>query len=142
MKKTLLIALLLAFATGTAFAQNQNGPGQSGGKNGPGAGAGNDTRIERMTEQLGLDELQVTQITAIIEASDALRAEEQEAFRQIMSEIRDNTRAEILLVLTPEQLILHEELQQKREEFRRALEDVRAYGGFGAGRGKGDCSNQ
>ena len=141
MKKTLLIALLLAFATGTAFAQNQNGPGQSGGKNGPGAGTGNDTRIERMTEQLGLDELQVTQITAIIEASDALRAEEQEAFRQIMGEIRDNTKAEILLVLTPEQLILHEELQQKREEFRRALEDVRAYGGFGAGRGKGDCSN-
>lgn len=142
MKKTLLIALLLAFATGTAFAQNQNGPGQSGGKNGPGAGAGNDTRIERMTEQLGLDEGQVTQITAIIEASNALRAEEQEAFRQIMSEIRDNTKAEILLVLTPEQLILHEELQQKREEFRRALEDVRAYGGFGGSRGKGDCSNQ
>jgi Spy/CpxP family protein refolding chaperone len=141
MKKTLLFALLLAFATGTAFAQNQNGPGQSGGKNGPGAGAGNDTRIERMTEQLGLDEVQVTQITAIIEASDALRAEEREAFRQIMSEIRDNTKAEILLVLTPEQLILHEELQQKREEFRRALEDVRAYGGFGASRGKGDCSN-
>ncbi len=142
MKKTLLIALLLAFATGTAFAQNQNGPGQSGGKNGPGAGAGNDTRIERMTEQLGLDELQVTQITAIIEASNALRAEEQEAFRQIMGEIRDNTKAEILLVLTPEQLILHEELQQKREEFRRALEDIRAYRGFGEGRGKGDCSNQ
>jgi Spy/CpxP family protein refolding chaperone len=142
MKKTLLIALLLAFATGTVFAQNQNGPGQPGGKNGPGAGAGPDTRIERMTEQLGLDEAQVTQITAILEASEALRAEEQETFRQVMGEIRDNTKAEILLVLTPEQIALHEELQQKREEFRRAFEDFQASRGYGAGRGKGDCSNQ
>ncbi|MBT8069877.1 MAG: hypothetical protein KJO80_05545 [Gammaproteobacteria bacterium] len=141
MKKALLITLLLAFAAGTAFAQNQNGPG---GKNGPGAGpgAGTDTRIERMTEQLGLDEVQVTQITAILEASAALRAEEQEQFRQIMSDIRDNTKTEILSVLTAEQLALHAELEQKREEFRRALEDVRAHRGFGEGRGKGDCSQQ
>jgi Spy/CpxP family protein refolding chaperone len=142
MKKTLLITLLLAFATGTTFAQNQNGNGQSGGKNGPGAGAGNDTRIERMTEQLGLDDAQVVQMMAIFEASQALRAEEQEKFRQIMSDIRDDTNAEILSVLTPEQAALHAELQQKREEFRRALQDARAYRGFGEGRSKGDCINQ
>jgi Spy/CpxP family protein refolding chaperone len=146
MKKTLLIALLLAFAAGTAIAQNNNGFGQGDGGNGRNAGngeyAGGNQRVERMTEQLGLDETQQAQVTAIFETSQALHAEEQERCGQMNREIRDNANAEILLLLTPEQAAMHEELQQQRTEFRRALEDARGEGGYGrGGRGTRDCGN-
>jgi Spy/CpxP family protein refolding chaperone len=146
MKKALLISLLLAFAAGTAIAQNNNGFGQGdrgNGRNGSnGEYAGGNQRVERMTEQLGLDEAQQAQITAIFENSQALHAEEQERFRQMSEEFRDNANAEILLLLTPEQAAMHTELQQQRAEFRRALEDARGEGGYGrGGHGTGECGN-
>lgn len=146
MKKTLLIALLLAFAAGTALAQNNNGFGPGdGGKGGNGEYAGGNQRIERMTEHLGLDEAQQAQIMVIVEASQALHDEEQERFCEVAREIRDNANAEILLVLTSEQAAVHAELQQERAEFRRALEDARGEGGYGrggrGGRGPGECGN-
>jgi len=150
MKKALLISFLLAFAAGTAIAQNNNGFGQgNGGKNGGNRGnseyAGGNQRVERMTEQLGLDEAQQAQIMVIVEASQALHIEEQERFREVARIIHDNANAEILLVLTPEQAAMHAELQQKRAEFRRALEDARGEGGYGRGsrdgRGTGECGN-
>ncbi len=149
MKKALLIALLLAFAAGTAIAQNNNGFGQGAGGNGGNVGnggnggnAGGNGRVERMTEQLGLDEGQAAQIMAIVEASQSLHDEEQERFRQMSREFRDNANAEILLLLTPEQAAMHEELQQQRAEFRRALEDACGEGGYGrGGRGTRDCGN-
>jgi Spy/CpxP family protein refolding chaperone len=143
MKKALLIALLLAFAAGTAIAQNNKGFGQGDGGNGRNGGngeyAGGNQRVERMTEQLGLDEAQQAQITAIFETSQALHAEEQERSRQMSREIRDSANAEIVLLLTPEQAAMHEELQQQRAEFKRALDDARGEGGYG--RGTRDCGN-
>ena len=146
MKKSLLIALLLVFASGTAIAQNNNVFGQGNDGNGRNGGngeyAGGNQHVERMTEQLGLDETQQAQITAIFEISQALHAEEQERFRQMSREIRDNANAEIVLLLTPEQAAMHEELQQKRAEFKRALEDARGEGGYGrGGHGTRDCGN-
>lgn len=152
MKKTILIALLLAFAAGPVIAQDNGGYGQgagpnvgNGGNGNNGEYAGDNRRVERMTEQLGLDEAQQAQITAIFETSQALRAEEQERYREVNRVIRDNANAEILLVLTPEQAAMHAEMQQKRAEFRRALEDARGEGGFGRGgrdgRGTGECGN-
>jgi len=141
MKKALLIALLLAFAAGTAIAQNSNGFGKgASGNGGNGGNAGGNNRVERMTEQLGLDEGQAAQIMAIVEASQALHDEEQENFCEVAREIHDNANAEILLLLTPEQAAMHEELQKQRAQFRRALEDARGDRGFG-GRGTRDCGN-
>ena len=145
MKKALLISLLLAFAAGTAMAQNNNGFGQGtgekSGNGGNGAYAGGNQRVERMTEQLGLDETQQGQITAIFENAQALHDEERERSRQFNREIRDDVNADILMILTPEQAAMHTELQQQRAEFRRALEDVRGNRGFGGSRNAPDCGN-
>lgn len=150
MKKLLLIAVLLTFATGTAIAQQKGGPGSPSGGQGNSGYLGNG-QVERLTEQLGLDEAQAAEIAIIFEEAQLLRDEERARMRAIAAENRANTHAMIIEVLTPEQQALFDELQQKREELRQALGDMgmsRRGGGFGGGAGggfrggpgTGDCS--
>lgn len=151
MKKLLLIALLLTLSTGIALAQGPKGSGQgsgggSGGQgNAMGGGHGNfGNPLDRMTEQLGLDEAQVAAIAAIFDQTQALRDEEREKSRLIACDIRANTQAQVLEILTAEQVAIHDELQLQREEFRRAYEDMqksRGRSGFGNGPGRPDCDS-
>ena len=147
MKKTLLIALLLTFSTGMAMAQQQGGPGYAPGFNGnPGNfHAGNPGNpAERLTERLGLDEVQAAEVANIFEEARMLHDEERERSRLAADEIRANVHAQLRLVLTPEQQALFDEQLQQREQLRQQLEDMRAergFGGGGGGHGTGDCIN-
>lgn len=149
MKKVLLIAFLFALATGTAIAQSQgqggngngggNGnPAMSGNPGGPGDPAG------RLTEVLGLDEIQAAELAAIFEDAKLLRDQEQERAHQFACDMQASIHEQIVLLLTPEQLALYEEHQAKRAEFRQMLDEMRqahgGAGGFGGGRGPGDCN--
>jgi len=143
MKKFLLIALLLTFATGTAIAQQKGGPGASSG----GQGNSGTTQIERLTDQLGLDELQAEKIAYIFEEAQLLRDEERAKIQLIMDEQCAITHELILEVLTSDQQVLFEDLQQKREELKQALEDMGMFrggagngGGSSRGPGTGECS--
>lgn len=143
MKKALLIALLLTFAAGSAIAQKQGGPGSPGGGMGHhgnvhGGNFGNP--VERLTESLGLDEAQAAAIAPIFEENQLLREEQREQAQVKAEEMRANTHAQILELLTPEQAALFEEQLQDREAFRQKLEEFRADRGFGGGRGTGGCN--
>ncbi len=150
MKKVLLIAFLLTLATGMAIAQNQ-GQGGNGGGNGnpavtgnPGGQGGPGNPVDRLTEVLGLDEIQADELAAIFEEAQSLRDQEQERARQFACDVQASIHEQILLLLTPEQLALYEEHQAKRAEFRQMLDEMRqargGAGGFG-GRGTGDCGS-
>ena len=151
MKKTLLIALVLLLTSGMAIAQ-QNG-GQGPGQGGPGSAQdGTDnpgnfqsrnsvSKIERLTERLGLDEAQAAEIALILEDAALERNEEQERSRLIALENRENTHAQIMAVLSPDQQALMEVQIQQREQLWQTLEDMGANRGFGRGHGTGDCMN-
>jgi Spy/CpxP family protein refolding chaperone len=141
MKKTLLIALLLVLTAGMAIAQQQGGPDSFQGGKGKQGNFQRGNPVERLTENLGLDESQAAQIALIFEDAQLLRNEERERSWVVSEEIHTNTHAQVLEVLTPEQQALFEEQRQKREEFRQALEDARAERGFVGGRGSRDCDN-
>jgi len=147
MKKVLLIALLLTLATGTAIAQSQQGPGGQGpgGNGNPGnyMGGNPGNPVDRLTDQLGLDTDQAIAVAAIFEENQLARFEEQERAHQANCEIRISTHEQILALLTPEQALLFEEHQLKRDELRRALDEMRQAhgGGFGGERGLQDCGN-
>ena len=145
MKKLLLIALILTFATGSAIAQQQGGPGSQGGGQGQGNSGGYNGNfgnpVDRMTENLGLDEAQAAALALIFEENQLLREEQREQARLQAEEMRTTTHAAILELLTPEQAALFEAQAREREAFRQQLEDLRANGGFGGrrGQGTGDC---
>ncbi len=143
MKKLLLIAFLLTFAVGTAIAQ-QGGPGsQGGGKGQPGNaqnGGNPGNPVERMTELLGLDEIQVAAIELIFEDAQLLREEERERARAAAYELLATVHALILEELTEDQIAIFEEHRQQREALKQALEELRNERGFGGGRGTGDCN--
>jgi len=153
MKKILLIAFLLTFAAGSAIAQQQRASGQSpdaSGTPGNSGMAGNTSMAGnfgspalRLTEQLGLDVGQAAEIELIFEEAQLLREEEWERARLVSCDNRTNTQAQILEILTPEQQALYAELQQKRDDFRRAFNEMKGArgGGFGGGRGMQDCDN-
>ena len=143
MTKLLLIALMLIFATGSAIAQQQGGPGSKGGGQGK-SGAYNGSYgdpVARLTETLGLDETQAAAIALIFEDIQLQREEQREQARALAEEMRATTHAAILGLLTDEQAIIFEAQAKDREAFRRKLEDLRANGGFGGrrGSGTGDC---
>lgn len=147
MKKLLLTALLLTFATGTVVAQQQGGPGsQGGGKGKPGntqSGGSFGNPVERLTDLLGLDEGQITAIELIFEDGQLIREEERERARVVAEENRANTHAQILEVLTTDQQILFEEHRQQRETMKQAIEEFQAERGYGGGgRGARDCEGQ
>ena len=136
MKKTLLIALILMLSAGMAVAQHQGGKGNRGDSQ-----AGNrGNPVERLTENLGLDETQAAEIALIFEESQLLREEERERSRAVADEIRATTHAQVLEVLTPDQQALFEEQRLEHEQMRQAIKEFRADGGFGGGRGTGDCN--
>ena len=145
MKKSLLIALLLTFAAGTVMAQQQFGPESGpGGKNQQGnfqAGNGGNpgSPVERLTERLGLGEVQAAEVALIFDEAQQLRNEERERCRVILDEIREATHARVLEVLSPEQQALFEEQRQDREHLRQALEDVRGFDGNGARQSRRGC---
>ena len=151
MKKTLLIALVLLLTSGMAIAQQNGGPGP--GQGGPGfAQDGTDvpgnfqsrnsvSRVERLTERLGLDEAQAAEVSLILEDAALVRNEERERLRVIAMENREATHAQIMALLSPEQQALMEAQIQQREQLRQTLEDMGADRGFGRGRGTGDCIN-
>lgn len=151
MKKILLIALTLSLASGMAIAQQKGGFGQSQGFKGNtgNSQAGNSqvgyrgNPVERMTEQLGLDEVQAETIAAIFDEMQFNRDEERQRAREAADEARANAHAQIMDVLTPEQQVLFAEHQQRREELKQALEEMRQFrgeDGFGGGRGMGGCN--
>jgi hypothetical protein len=149
MKKTLLIALVLLLTSGMAIAQQKGGPGQGG----PGSGQdgtenpGNFqsrnsvSKVERLTERLGLDEAQAAEIALILEDAALVRNEEQVRSRAIAMENREATHAQIMAVLSTDQQALMEEQIQQHEQLRQTLEDMGADRGFGRGHGTGDCMN-
>lgn len=148
MKKTLLIACLIAFSAGTAMAQQQGGPGSGPGFEGaPGHffAGGPANPAERLTERLGLDANQAAEVAGIFEEAQMLRDEERARARLAADEMRASIHERIRLVLTPEQLAQYEEQLEAREQLRLHLEDMRAEHGFGGGHGMGggagDCIN-
>jgi Spy/CpxP family protein refolding chaperone len=144
MKKTLLIALVLLLTSGMAIAQQRGGPGPGQGGNGiPGNFQDRNSvnHVERLTERLGLDEAQAAAIAVILEDAELVRNEQRETARAIALENRENTHAQIMAVLSPEQQALLEEQRLQREEMRQALKDIRAERGYGRGHGDGDCDN-
>ena len=142
MKKTLLIALVLLLTSGMAIAQQNGGQGRGqGGTDNPGNQQSRNSviHVERLTERLGLDEVQAAEIAAILEDAALVRSEERERSRVIAMENREITHAQIMAILSPEQQALMEEQIQQREQLRQTLEDMGADRGFGRGRGTGDC---
>jgi len=142
MKKTLLIALALLLTSGMAIAQQNGGQGLGqGGKDNPGNQQSRNSisHVERLTERLGLDEVQAAEIAAILEDAALVRNEERESARAVAMENREITHAQIMAILSPEQQVLLEELRQEREQLRQALKDMDADRGYGRGRGTGDC---
>jgi Ni/Co efflux regulator RcnB len=151
MKKILLIALALSLVSGMAIAQQKGGFGQSQGFKGNTGNYQSDNAqagyrgnpVERLTEQLGLDEVQAETIAAIFDEMKLIREEERQRAREAADEARVNAHAQIMDVLTPEQQALFAEHQQRREELQQALEEMRQFrgeDGFGGGRGMGDCN--
>ena len=147
MKKTLLIALVLLLTSGMAIAQQNGGQGQGkslgqGGTDNPGnfQSRNSVSQVERLTKRLGLDEVQAAEIAAILEDAALVRNEERERSWAIAMENRENTHAQIMSVLSPEQQALMEEQIQQREQLRQTLEEMGADRGFGRGRGTGDCN--
>jgi hypothetical protein len=145
MKKIVLIAMLFALATGSAFAQG-NGNGSGGGQGGPGTGqgqgAGNPGNpVDRLTELLGLDEVQAAAIAVIFEEAQLLRQEERERARAVAAEHRAYMQSAILAELTPEQIAIYEAHQAERAAFRQAFDEMmaerRSRGGGGGGNGGG-----
>lgn len=137
MKKIVMIALLLTLAMGTTITQAQQGNGKGPGGNGNPASSFAHNPADRLTEQLGLDEVQAAEVAAIFEASHLLREEEREKNREVACEIRENTHAQIMAVLTPEQLALFDDMQQRRQEMRQAFEEMQQEnGGRGFGHGR------
>lgn len=147
MKKILMIALLLTFAVGTAIAQQNFGPNpggiHAGGHGGPNAGGnfGGDP-VERLTDQLGLDEAQVADITLIFEDARALHEQQREQFQEQFCAARAETHALIMEVLTAEQQAEFETMQQERANLRLMLDELRqarGENGMGGGRGMPAC---
>jgi len=150
MKKLILIALLLTFASGMAIAQQQGGAGaRPGMQGGPGMHGGPANfnagfpvnPAERLTENLGLDEAQAAEIAGIFEEARLMHDEERQRARQADDEIRASVHAQIMALLTPEQQAQFEAQLQERDQLRQKLEDMRAEHGFGVGHGMGDCIN-
>jgi len=149
MKKTLLIALVLLLTSGMAIAQQSGGqgPGQVGpgsaqdGTNNPGnfQSRNSVSRVERLTERLGLDEAQAAEIALILEDAALIRNQERERSRAIAMENREATHAQIMAMLSPEQQALLQEQTRQRDQLRQTLEDMGADRGFGHGHGRGDC---
>ena len=142
MKKTLLIALVLLLTSGMAIAQQNGGQGQGqGGNDNPGNQQSRNSvsHVERLTERLGLDEVQAAEVAAILEDAALVCNEERERSHVIALENREITHAQIMAVLGPEQQALFDEQIQQREQLRQTLEDMGAERGFGRGHGKGDC---
>ena len=140
MKKTLLVALILMLSAGMAIAQQQGGPGGGEGNRGDSQAGNCGNPVERLTENLGLDEAQAAEIAFIFEETQLLREEERERCRAAADEIRATTHARVMEELTPDQQARFEEQRQEREQMRQAIKEFRADGGFGGGRGTGDCN--
>ena len=138
-KHIYLIALVLAFAVGTASAQQQ--PPQAG--FGP-QGQGQDAPYLRLIDELGLDEYQAAQIQATFEEARALHDEERAICYANNEAIKADTHALVMSMLNEDQQARFEELNQLREE-RWGGEDRGNKGqrGQGADRpnGDGDCTN-
>jgi len=142
MKKTLLIALVLLLTSGMAIAQQNGGQGQGqGGFDNPGNFQSRNTltQVERLTERLGLDEAQAAEIAAILEDAAFLRSQERERSRAFAMENRENTHAQIMAILNPDQQALMGDQIRQREQLRQTLEDMGAERGFGHGHGPSDC---
>jgi Spy/CpxP family protein refolding chaperone len=137
MKKLLLIALLLTFATGIAVAQQNGGPGSQGGGQGnaqSGNSGNSGSSVDRLTERLGLNEEQAIAIASIFEDNQLLREQERALACELADEARTNTHAQILEVLTLEQRDLFEQQHQERQAMKEAFEEYRAERGFGGDR--------
>ena len=129
MKKTLLVALILVLSTGMAIAQQHGGQGGGKGNRGDSQGGNRGNPVERLTENLGLDETQAAEITLIFEESKLLREKAHESNLAVADEIRATTHAQVLEVLTPDQQVLFEEHLQERGQMRKG---TRAGGGRGS----------
>jgi Spy/CpxP family protein refolding chaperone len=130
-----LVAMLIAFAIGSAAAQQQPQPG-----NGPQGRGGPSLRL---IEELALDEFQVTEIMAIFEATRALHEEERIRNFENRDAIREETHLAIMSILNEDQQARFEELLQLRSE-RWSDEDRPGNGNKGPRPGGpgGNCSGE
>ena len=113
MKKTYgkhiyLIALLLAFVVGSASAGQKLQPG-------PGA-QGQDGANMRLIDELALNEFQTAKVQAIFDEAMALHEERRAVCYDVNQDIRDETHAAVMGILTVEQQIRFEELTALRDE--------------------------
>jgi hypothetical protein len=134
MKKTLLIALIAASsAAGFAHAQMQPQPGF-----GPAEAAGPGLR---MVEELGLDEYQAEEIAAIFEEARALHQIEHEKSLETHDAIKMETHAAVGELLSEQQQIRFQELQQLRaERWTNGPGNRQGKGGGQKGNGDGVCN--
>ena len=73
-------------------------------------------RLEKMTEKLGLNEGQVSQLRTVFESVKAKCSgfEQREERRACRQDNRESVKAELATILTPEQLELHKEMRKER----------------------------
>lgn len=109
-----LSALLLA---GSAMAEPQRGKGGGPGHHGP---KGAEQQLARLDRALDLSDEQAAQLLELLQATDA---ERQALHERVMAEFRPDfcalmqeTDAEILAVLTPEQAASFEQLNEERRQ--------------------------
>ena len=140
MKKIVLIAMVFALATGSAFAQGA-GNGNGGGQGGPGMSQGAGDPVARLTELLGLDGAQAAAIAAIFEEAQLLREEERARAYAVAEEHREYMQSAILAELTDDQIAIYEAHLAERAAFRQAFDEMmaerRARGGNGGNGGGG-----
>jgi len=103
-------ALFATFALGVAFAQPQPGPGPGFGP--PPGGS----PMQRLTEELGLDDAQAAEIQAIHGAARDLHREQQMRTFRALEALREETHAAIMQVLDPGQQARFQELLELRTE--------------------------
>lgn len=115
LKSMLLVGALLCISIST-FAQGPGGRnGQQRGPKGP--------NVEQMKKALDLTEEQVTALKPIFEDTrtqvEALREKEfasRDARQEAMKAIMDGQKEKVTAILSPEQVVKMEELQEKRQE--------------------------
>lgn len=104
--KMLPIALLAATLTLPVYAKP------------PGGGMDPERQLDMMTERLSLTDTQVTQVQAILEATQT----ERDALREQMQALRDSTDTQIKAILTDDQVATLESMQQRHQRGSRHAE--------------------
>jgi len=102
------------------------GPGWTGEKGRPHV-HNPEKQLKKLTERLGLTEVQQAKIKPLLEQ----KAQQLEALHQQMKDVRQKTRAQIESELTAEQISTFNELREKRKEHKKSHKGNRGKGDKG-----------